>query len=188
MKNDNKPVFFIYHSYLISDEKLQEFYTILNDMCIQNKFDGVHFVLNSFTKQYDKFKNFYINFNYKKSASKYYDEKQKQIFLDYKKYIDNYDIPKNTIQTIVCDFNNKARLFEPNKMEKSTICVNNTEFDKIKFLKKIKDSYNRKKSSNIENILLVNSFNEWGENMAFEPSSKYEYYYMNLLKQYLEIL
>jgi hypothetical protein len=35
--------------------------------------------------------------------------------------------------------------------------------------------------SELSKLLLVNSFNEWGENMAFEPSDKYYYYYLNLL-------
>ena len=188
LKIDNKPVFFIYHNHLITNNLLNTFYKILNDKCIQNNFSGIHFVLNSFVNKSTDFQNFYINFNYKKTDSIFYDEKKKQLFLDYKKYTDDFNVSKNTIQTIVYDFNNKARLFEPNKLNKSTICINSTEFDKIKFTQKIINSYNRKKKSNIENILLINSFNEWGENMAIEPSFKYEYYYMNLLKQSLEIL
>ena len=70
-------------------------------MCVENNFAGVHLVLNSFTKQYEKFKNFYINFNYKKYECRFYDDKTKQIYINYKEYIDNsYHIKKNTIQTI----------------------------------------------------------------------------------------
>ena len=100
--------------------------------------------------------------------------------------MDNYDFSKNTIQTLVFDFNNKPRLFEPNNLHKSTLCIKNTEINKILFAKKIIDNYKSKKTSEVENILLINSFNEWGENMAVEPSSKYEYYYLNLLKNCLE--
>lgn len=124
---------------------LNTFYKILNDKCIQNNFSGIHFVLNSFINKSTDFQNFYINFNYKKTDAIFYDEKKKQLFLDYKKYTDNFTTSKNTIQTIVFDFNNKARLFEPNKIHKSTICINSTEFDKIKFSQKIINSYNRKK-------------------------------------------
>jgi len=186
LKIDNKPVFFIYHSHLFNETQLNEFYTILNNMCVENNFSGVHFILNSFIKQYDNFQNFYINFNYKKDDSRFFDEKKNQSFINFKEYINNsYHYKKNTIQTICLDFNNKPRLFKPERLSKSTICVNNTEFDKITFINKILDLYNYEKSSEVENILLINSFNEWGENMAFEPSDKYEYYNLNLLLEYL---
>jgi hypothetical protein len=186
LKIDNKPVFFIYHSYLFSDEQLNDFYTILNNMCIENEFAGVHFILNSFIKKYNNFQNFYINFNYKKYQSRVFDDIKKQAYINYKEYVNNsYHCKNNTIQTICLDFNNKPRLFKPDRLDKSTVCINNTEFDKITFINKILNSYNHEKSSDVENILLINSFNEWGENMAFEPSDKNEYYNLNLLLEHL---
>jgi hypothetical protein len=181
LKIDNKPVFFVYHSFLIY--KIDEFYDILNEECINNGFDGVHLVLNSFLKTYEKYKNFYINFNYKKYDSRYYNEKKKQIYLDYKLYTDdNYHFNKDRIQTIAFDFNNRIRLFKPNRLESSTICENNTEFMKTIFTNKIINLYNDNNSnSEIDNILLVNALNEWGEKMCFEPSDKYGYYNINLL-------
>ena len=53
------------------------------------------------------------------------------------------------------------------------------------FTKKLLKTYNRKKKSYLENILLMNALNEWGENMAFEPSNKYQFYNLNLLKECL---
>lgn len=190
LKKNNKPVFFIYHSHLIDNELIDIFYNILNELCVKNNFAGVHFVLNSFISKYVKYPNFYINFNYKKNDAQFYDENKEQLFLDYKKYMDNYNVPNNTIQTIVFDFNNKPRLFEPNRLNKSTVCIKNTEINKIIFAKKITNSYrNIKRNDNdddIFNILLINSFNEWGENMSLEPGAKYEYYNLNLLKFCLE--
>jgi len=43
-----------------------------------------------------------------------------------------------------------------------------------------------KNKSGVGKLLLVNSFNEWGENMAFEPSEKYKYYNLNLLQECLK--
>ena len=189
LKIDNKPVFFIYHSYLLTDDEINNFYAILNKICCENYFSGVHLVLNSFVKKYDNFTNFYINFNYKLKSldGRFFDQEQKQIYLDYKKYINNSThIKENTIQTICYDFNNKPRLFEPDKIEFSTVCINNTEYDKIKFTKNILKTYDRIKNSDLENILLINALNEWGENMAFEPSNKYQFYNLNLLKECLE--
>jgi len=189
LKIDNKPVFFIYHSFLFTDNEINNFYNILNRICCMNKFSGVHLVLNSFTKTYNNFTNFYINFNYKSEYSRdstFFDEQKQQIYLDYNTYSNNTsNIKQNTIQTVCFDFNNKPRLFEPDKLRSSTICIKNTEYDKITFTKKLINTYNRKKTE-LEKILLVNSLNEWGENMAFEPCNKYEYYNLNLLKDCLK--
>ena len=181
LKIYNKPVFFIYHNHLI--ENIDLFYNILNNVCIKHNFNGVHFVLNSFVDISTKYPNFYINFNYKKNDARFYDENKKQIKLNYKEYIDNdYHLKHDCIQTISTQFNNKPRLFRPNKLMYSTVCINNSEINKIVFIKKIIQLYkNKNMDSELSKLLLVNSFNEWGENMAFEPSDKYNYYYMNLL-------
>jgi hypothetical protein len=180
LKIDNKPVFFIYHSYLI--ENIDEFYEILNDMCIKNGFSGVHLVLNSFIKKNDKYKNFYINFNYKKFDARYYDPQDNQLKIDYHNYIFNpHHINEKTIQTVVFDFNNRARLFIPNRLDLSTVCNDNGEIEKLLLCDKIIDTYNYEKTSEVDNILLINSFNEWGENMTFEPSKKLGYYNLNIL-------
>lgn len=182
LKIENKPVFFIYHNFLIEENNIDNFFEILNKLCFDNGFYGIHLVLNSFEQESNKYQNFYINFNYKKSDCRYYDEKEKQIKLNYKKYInDSKHINEKKIQTIVYDFNNRPRLFKPDRLEHSTVCVENTEFDKIIFTEKIVNTYVSEKTSELENILLVNSLNEWGENMTFEPSDKYGYCNMNTL-------
>ena len=154
---------------------------ILKQICINVGFDGVHIVINSFYQtEQTGYKEFYINFNYKKEDSRYWDSKKDQIYLDYKKYIHNDYHDKDVIQTIVYDFNNKPRLFKPNHLKSSTVCLNNTEFHKILFTEKIIKKYENKKEG-IDKILLINALNEWGENMSFEPSNKYGFYNINLL-------
>ena len=183
LKIDNKPVFFIYHTYLISN--IDEFYTTLNDLCIQHNFAGVHLVLNSIEKSYSNYLNFYTNFNYKKYQSTFYDE-NKNIKLNYKEYMHtDHHQQKNKIQTIVFDFNNSARLFEPNRIDLHTECINNTEFDKYTYSNTLIDTYENT-SEGMEKILLINALNEWGEKMAFEPSNKYKFYNLNLLRECLD--
>ena len=185
LKIDNKPVFFVYHDYLL--ENIDLFYEILDRVCVKNGFDGVHLVLNSFDSNIAKsmFTKCYINFNYKKHASRFIDTNN-QLTLDYKEYIDTkYHINPNTIQTVVWDFNNKARLCKPDRLDKSTVCIGNTEINKVLFAKKLIKTYDRANKTKVDNILLINSFNEWGEKMAFEPSEQYGYYNMNLLHSLL---
>ena len=190
LKINNKPVFFIYHPWLISNIDL--FHKVLDNYCKLNNFSGIHLVLNSFNQTYKNYKNFYINFNYKNNDCRHYCEKKKQIVLDYKKYINDSHhshAKPGIIKTIVFDFDNRPRLYLPNKLANSTICINNTEFDKILFMNKIIDSYERNElveEESIDNILLINAWNEWGEKMAFEPSEEYGYYYLNLLYDYLK--
>jgi hypothetical protein len=185
LKVDNKPVFFVYHDYLL--ENIDLFYEILDRVCVENGFDGIHLVFNSFENNPSKsrFNKCYVNFNYKKYSSRFMDENN-QLTINYKHYIDTeFHINPNTIQTVVWDFNNKARLCKPDRLDKSTVCINNTEINKVLFTKKLIKTYDRANKTEVENILLVNSFNEWGENMTFEPSEQYGYYNMNMLHSLL---
>jgi hypothetical protein len=186
LKIDNKPVFFIYHPWFLTDKEIDLLYLILDNKCKLNNFNGIHIVLNSMEKKYDKYTNFYMNFNYKKIGERYYDDIKKQLFLDYEKYTFNENNFKDCIQTIVYDFDNRARLFKPNKLNCSTICINNTDILKKLFTKKTIEKYKKNKKSDIENILLINAFNEWGEKMTLEPSKKYENYNLNLLTDSLQ--
>jgi len=185
LKIDNKPVISIHQPWWF-DSNIVMCYEIFNNKCIENNYSGIHFIVNSINGSYNQFINNHHHFNYKKSSSGFYDENKKQKFLDYKKYINN-DIKENNdgIQTLVFDFDNSARLIKPDKLINSTICINNTEFEKQRFFKKIINKYDKQKQSDIENILLINSWNEWGEKMNIEPSEEYGYYYLNLLNNYL---
>jgi hypothetical protein len=177
----------VYHDYLL--DNLELFYEILDRVCVKNGFNGIHLVLNSFDSNTSNsmFKKCYINFNYKKYSSRFIDDNN-QLTINYKDYIDNeYHINPNTIQTIVWNFNNKARLCNPDRLDKSTICMGNTEINKILFTQKLIQTYDRPNKTEVENILLINSFNEWGENMTFEPSEQYGYYNMNMLHSLLFI-
>jgi hypothetical protein len=185
LKIDNKPVLSIHHPWFIENEELDNFYNLINTKCIENNFNGIYFIVNAINEKYNQYINNYHHLNYKKSInSKYYDKNNNNNVLDYKKYIKNdININNDGIHTIVFDFDNCARLFKPNKLNNSTITINNTEIEKIIFMKKIIEKY---KNNKIENILLINSWNEWGEKMAIEPSEEIGYYYLNLLTENLE--
>ena len=52
-------------------------------------------------------------------------------------------------------------------------------------MNKVLEKYKKENHTELDNILLINAFNEWGEKMTFEPSTEYEYYNLNLLTDYL---
>jgi hypothetical protein len=192
LKINNKPVLFIHHPWLITEEELKNMYTIFNETCILNNFDGIEIVVNSMFKKISEFKNYNHNLNYKWHSDKnyeckYYYKKYSKNVVDYNKYINSElgHIKKDEINVYFTDFDNSARLIEPNKLHMSTTLVNNTDLNKQLFLHDIVRSY-KNKINYIDKILLINGFNEWGEQMAFEPSKEYEYYNLNLLANYLK--
>jgi len=175
LKINNKPVFYIHHPWFIQQDMIEKLKKILNDKCIQNSFDGIELKLNNMDKIYKNGYDFHPNYK-KTNTIKMINNRR---VLDYKQYIDN-DVNLNmnsNINTIFFDFDNRARLFKPNKLDKSTICINNTENEFIKYLQKIKNS-------NID-ILLINAWNEWGERMHIEPSEERGDYYLNLINNYI---
>lgn len=184
LKIENKPVFFMYHPFFLTLDELNEFKYILEMLCMENGFDGVHFVLNSNTtnKGYESFKNTYINLNYKNEniACRQFCNDRKRWIVDFYEYVNsNNHFKTDQINTIMFDFDNRVRLYKPNRTEYSTLLINVSEFTQKLFLNKILSCYNNR--SGVDNICLINSWNEWGEKLAIEPSEEEGYRYLNML-------
>jgi hypothetical protein len=188
LKINNKPVFSLHQSWLLNEIQLQQLYEILFKTCIDNGFDGVH----TFKHQpyHDQPENSFINnyhhFNYKSSKTSVFDPAENIRKINYKTYLEN-DLCKDEkkgIHTLVFDFDNRARMVKPDRLNCCTVVENNTEFEKVKMIKEIKKKYEREKSE-VENILLINAWNEWGEKMTLEPSNEYEFYYLNLFFEHM---
>ena len=194
LKIDNKPVFFIYHSFTMTDFEIELFYNILSKECIKHNFNGIHFVVNTMNlpvtegTKYDKYNKFYMNLNYKNEiqSKKYFSNDYKSYIVDYNEYVNcGAHIKNDQINTLFYDFDNRARLFKPNKLKYSTFCINNTNFCKSLFTHNMIHSYKDKHDNEINKILLINAWNEWGEKMTFEPSTEFGYNNINLLLKYL---
>ena len=69
---------------------------------------------------------------------------------------------------------------------RSVIWMNNKISNEVCDFKTAWDEDLKQEEESIDNILLINAWNEWGEKMAFEPSEEYGYYYLNLLYDYLK--
>jgi hypothetical protein len=182
LKIDNKPVFIINDSNLI--ENIDVFYNILNQHCLENNFNGINLIINSKNLDYDNYKNCEIYFN-KNNIEKISHLENNIINLDYYKYSDNLNSNNKKIKTITFDFNNTSNINKNTNSKNPIICKNNTEILKTLSTYKIIDSYNKNFLTELDRILLVNSFNNWGEGNAFEPSEKYGYYNLNLLSRLL---
>jgi hypothetical protein len=180
LKIENKPVFYIHHTWYISKEKLNEFRKCISSLCVINGFDGIELRYNSMNTSLEELNNnkeLYYNFhpNYKKNKSIFKEGTYTK--LDYEKYVNKDVLCNSEVDTLFFDFDNRSRLCKPDKLNLSTICVNNTEENCIKYLNKIKRSDTR--------LLLINAWNEWGEKLHIEPSERKGSYYLNLINKYI---
>jgi hypothetical protein len=178
-KIDNKPVFYVHHPWKIPREKLYLLKEMLNQSCISAGFMGVYLVLND---MYDQYENNYTDMNmynhnpdYKKSppTTNYIQHVQENR--------DKTGVYLSHPASIFFDFNNTARLYIPNKLDKATIIYNNSYDAQLENLNVLLARYKSNREE-INKILLINSWNEWGENMAFEPSIEKGYTYLNMIK------
>ena len=171
-KIDNKPVFYIHHPDVIDDYHLLLFEYLLNKICIQNGFDGIQIYLNNMSKEYIGFNNYSFHPNYKSTPQ-----------LDYGKYIQ--EKITDDCNCVFFDFDNRARLYIPNKLKLSTKYFNTNIYNQNEFIAKVLKIYKNKKDNKDNKILLINSWNEWGENMAIEPGNLQQYNYLSLIKMNL---
>ena len=179
LKIDNSPVFYIHHPWYMSTEQINKFKNHMYKLCIENGFNGFDLkinAMNSLQKDILESKKNYYEFhpNYKQTKTIFKDKDQ--IELNYEKYVDEELNCLTDVNTIFFDFDNRARLSNPNRLDQSTICINNTNENHMKYLNKIKNSDTQ--------ILLINAWNEWGERMHIEPSEQRGDYYLDLIKNY----
>jgi hypothetical protein len=183
LKIENKPVLYLHHPWFLNETEINLFYNRLMKSCIENGFAGLEFAVNSMDKIYTNFMNYDFHFNYKKNknGAVYTDTGGKRI-LDYKKYVETIDYQNDHIKTVVFDFDNRVRLAKPNKMELATVCKNNTKDLQMNLVRKTIESYKNSKTG-VHKIMLINSWNEWGEKMAIEPSREGGHGYLNMISK-----
>ena len=189
LKIDNKPVFFIHHPWFIPTDQLDIFKTLIEAKCIKNNFNGCNLIINSMCGTYSKYKHYEHHFKYSKIKNNKAIFEHKAI-LDYKAYtndindINDVNKTEKKIKTIAFNFDNRARLYKPNRLKNSTVTIKNDKKTCLEFMNKISGSY-KDSINEIDKIMLINSWNEWGEQMAIEPSNEKGTYYLDLLKYIL---
>jgi hypothetical protein len=154
-KINNKPVFYIHHPWCFNKDELSLFIETLNDICILNGFHGVHLKVNNMNGD----DGYDFNPNYKRN-----------ICTDYEKYVNNI----KTTNCMFFNFNNNPR-FHFSKSKPCTVYTNITEKSCSEMIKK----------SMNEGIVLINAWNEWGEQMAIEPGTISKNLYLLMIKHHL---
>jgi hypothetical protein len=116
--------------------------------------------------------------------------KDNHTVINYQDYVENYiDNNQKELKSIVrgCfpHFNNYVRLFYNNMKDNiHTSTENNSDELFRKFIRKQLRYYKNKSKSDtseVGKIFLLNSWNEWGEQMAFEPSNEDGFKYLDIL-------
>jgi hypothetical protein len=196
-KVDNKPVFAILQHYTWKNEEFTEFTNYLNKKCIENGFDGIYIITiiqhNLQPKQESD--GVYMNVPSWKNSSMFGNIfKENDIcYVDYNYYVENFEtelienIPKDKdiILNIFPNFDNYVRNYFKKTMTNFSY-INCTLENFEKYFKKITNL--SKKYKNNSKILLINSWNEWGENMAIEPSNELKYSYLEIIYKNLKDL
>ena len=170
-KINNSPVFYIHHPWFITDSEMQLIIMTFNYRARQMGFDGMHIVVNSMVTKYST-PTFLFAPNYKDP-----------------RYTDNYNNitsiqdPVNT-NTIFFSFNNSARMYKPSKPHLVKI-QNTTPKNQKSALNVVLNTYITNKRNELQKILLINSWNEWGEDMSVEPGIRNGSFYLDLIRSSL---
>jgi hypothetical protein len=189
-KINNKPIFAILQHYTWKNDEFNKFTNYFNTKCIEKGFNGIYIITivqhNLMSKP--ETDGVYINVPSWKNSSMFGDvyKENNTHYVDYNYYVENFEtellknIPKNKdiIFNIFPNFDNYVRnYFKKTMMHYSYINSSLDNFEK--YLDKIINL--SKKYKNDSKILLINSWNEWGENMAIEPSNELKYSYLEII-------
>lgn len=170
LKIDNKPVLFLYHPWFMTEPQIHLFFKCIHEACIEQGFAGIHLILNGLKKTISGFTHFHSMAN----LYQFY-------YSDFSQKVKNHTF-KDRIQSINFDFDNEPRIYKPYRdAQRKYLNVNEESQEKI--LKKAIHHYAKTPSvSSVDNLLLINAWNEWGERMAVEPSEQKGYYFLDMLK------
>lgn len=175
-KVDNKPVLLLHHPWELSQKQLKLFRAALDVICIDNDFDGIHLIINSMNGINDGFLHYSHHPEYKNRIDSII-WKNEHTVINYDDYVNKYvgstaKENNSIIKGCFTNFNNYVRLYY-SKMRDSiyTSTESNSDLLFSKFIQKQTKNYKNKQPS-INKIFLLNSWNEWGEQMAIEPSNE----------------
>ncbi len=173
-KIENKPVLFLHHPWEMTKGEFDRFSLIGNIVLKKNGFSGIELVVNAMHGRYDGYHNYSHHPDYK-NTNVFMSNENGGKYIDYRKYVDEY-LPRvqhslSDIRTVFYNFDNSVRyLNHQNKNILITKTKNNTLEYFRKFLYSEMHGYFQREKKN--KILLINSWNEWGEQMAMEPSNE----------------
>jgi len=189
LKINNKPVFFIHHPLYIPTSQIILFKIMLNEKCILHSFDGIIFYINNFNTNDAVLQLSNIDKKYNINNYHSFPNYNEHSIINgittynYTCFVNDYKF-NNSINTIMFDFDNQARMYKPDRSKHRWKYINVNESNHTKILNKFINNYLYNQFDlEFSNVIHMNAWNEWGENMAIEPSNEKGYYYLELIKR-----
>jgi hypothetical protein len=201
-KINNKPVFAIHHPHMFD---YRSFWKIANSICKQNGFDGITLlvkdnVVNDMKNEDIITYKHHINYDdaWQRGYTFVNDACDRSVKIDnfygvndlsldivvgdrYLKFVEKELKEKvHSPSTLMYTYNNSARMYQPFKPSVSAYMSDEETTDKMN--EKIYESYDNT-NSEINKIVLINSWNEWGEDMAIEPSKEHGLKFLNKINK-----
>lgn len=191
-KIGNKPLLMIYRPSMFTKERFNQFLDELNRFAKNEGFDGFYFMASGaqgFSEPKEYGCEGIIEFPpHKISAPKvdlpHLDSKARFTIFDLSEYITKnefiYDADYKVFKTCFPSWDNC-----PRKVYSNGWCflLSDEQFAKW-FSKNIE--WTREHNSPEEQYVYINAWNEWGEGAVLEPTTRYGYKYLNIIKQCLE--
>ncbi len=195
-KIDNKPILMIYRPTQFNKDEFLKFLDILNDLAKKEGFNGFYFMASN-AYEFDEPKSWgfegLIEFPPHKiglycdcyavgSISK----QAKFTMVDIKPYLQNkYHLKKENYKVFKTCFPSWDNL--PRKAYSNGYCFNMTEEDFALWLREIIE-WTKQNNSQNEQYVYINAWNEWAEGAMLEPTTRYGYKYLDIVKKTLEDL
>ena len=179
LKVDGKPVLFLHHPWFLTAQEMELLRATLQLGCLAHGFSGVHLCVNRVAegdadedKDEDKDKDLQEHKD-TTTSFKFRPDYKSGRFPDYEAVID--DAASNpdflNINTMFFGFNNAARMFKPPKPHR-VHAIASTHQQQQRLLRACIATYEHDARSELQKLFLVNSWNEWGEDMAVEPGKQ----------------
>ncbi len=193
-KIDNKPLLMIYRPSLFEKEKFLKFIKKLNELAQKENFDGFY-IMASTAFYFDEPKEYgcegVIEFpphqleKYCPSIKvKRISKKAKFSVLDIKSYINDkqyiYEKDYTIFKTAFPSWDNT-----PRKLYSSATCFNIEGEDFRNWLQGI-IQWTKQHNNDNEQYIYINAWNEWAEGAILEPTTRYGYNNLNILRDCLE--
>ena len=177
LKLDDKPVLFLHHPWFMTAAEFEMFSVTLKEACVAHGFSGLHLCTNRFSGDGSAAA-------FTATGFKFRPDYKSGNFPEYESVIQDAIAHPDTasINSMFFTFDNSARMHRPEKPHRLHIITSTPEQQKRllhECIAAYQDPAGRK--TDLEKIFLVNSWNEWGENMAIEPGSFNGFQYLQML-------
>ncbi len=202
-KIDNRPLLFLHHPHEMKRGEIRLLKSIGDQLTKAHGFDGLELVVDGRGKSYPEFQQYYLHTNYKSPrADSFMDFSTRPKSIDYEAYVRRFLAEEkaqrrdssSVVNSIFTNFDNSVRFYTHDdtrtfgNVGNKAIFITKTSKNCVGLFKEFLDaqlSLYHAKQTNVSKVFLINSWNEWGEQMAMEPSNEHGFAYLEAFQERL---